>query len=163
MMNKNRRELDWIDILKYAMVLVIFVYIVILLVRQGGDAPMADVEKNVLKAISTKGMEEAGTQDLKRYYGLNANDYEDMLLYLPDDVMSVNELLIIRLKDKSQADGVRDAAQKRLDTQRESFEGYGAEQTKLITSAILEARGQYVFLVVGKEADKAYAAFKKSL
>lgn len=162
-MNKNRRELDWIDILKYAMVLVIFVYIVILLVRQGGDAPMADVEKNVLKAISTKGMEEAGTQDLKRYYGLNANDYEDMLLYLPDDVMSVNELLIIRLKDKSQADGVRDAAQKRLDTQRESFEGYGAEQTKLITSAILEARGQYVFLVVGKEADKAYAAFKKSL
>lgn len=162
-MNKNRRELDWIDILKYAMVLVIFVYIVILLVRQGGDAPMADVEKNVLKAISTKGMEEAGTQDLKRYYGLNANDYEDMLLYLPDDVMSVNELLIIRLKDKSQADGVRDAAQKRLDTQRESFEGYGAEQTKLITSSILEARGQYVFLVVGKEADKAYAAFKKSL
>ena len=162
-MGKRIRELDRIDVLKYGMVLVIFVYIIVLLVREGGDAPMADVEKNVLAAVSTKGMEQAGTQDLKRYYGLNANDYEDVLLYLPDDVMSVNELLIIRLKDKSQAEDVRKTAQKRLDTQRESFEGYGAEQTKLVTSAILEARGQYVFLVVGKDADKAYSAFKKSL
>lgn len=162
-MKERLKELDRLDILKYGMVLVILVYIIVLLVHEGGDAPIADVKKNVLAAISTEGMSEAGGQDLKRYYGLNANDFEDMFLYLPDDVMSVNELLVIRLKDKSQAEDVQSAAQKRLDTQRESFEGYGAEQTKLITSAILESRGQYVFLVVGKDADKAYSAFKKSL
>ena len=61
MMKNKMRDLDVLDILKYAMVLVIFIYIIVLLVRQGGDAPMADVEKNVMKAISTKGMEEAGT------------------------------------------------------------------------------------------------------
>ncbi len=162
-MKERLKELDGLDILKYGMVFVILIYIIVLLVREGGDAPIAAVKENVLAAVGTESMSEAGTQDLKRYYGLNANDYDGMFLYLPDDVMSVNELLVIRLKDKSQAEDVQSAAQKRLDTQRESFEGYGAEQTKLITSAILESRGQYVFLAVGKDADKAYAAFKKSL
>lgn len=162
-MGERIKNLDLIDVLKYLMVLVIFIYIIVLIVHQGGDAPLADVKKNVTKGISKEGRSAAGTQDLKRYYGLNANDFDGMILYLPNDVMSVDELVIIRLKDKSQAEDVRSAVQKRLDTQRESFEGYGAEQTKLITSAILEARGQYVFMAVGKDADELYAKFKKSL
>lgn len=159
----KNRKIDLIDISKYAMVLVIFVYVVILIIGQGGDAPMEKVQKNVLKAVKTKGMREAGTQDFKRYYGLNANDYEDVALYLPNDVMGAEELLLVRVKDDSQIEAVSQAAQKRLDTQTESFEGYGAEQTKLLKSAILESRGSYVFLAVGKDADKAYTVFKKSL
>lgn len=160
-MKKDR--IDIINILKYGMVLVIFIYVVILVIGRGGDAPMEQVQENVFKAVKTKGMKKAGTQEFKRYYGLNANDYEDVLLYLPNDVMGAEELLLVRVKNESQTESVRSAAQKRLDTQTESFEGYGAEQTKLLKSAVLETRGSYVFMAVGKDADKAYTAFKKSL
>ncbi len=160
-MKKN--GMDIINILKYGMVLVIFVYVVILLVGQGGDAPMETVQENILSVVKKEGMQEAGTQEFKRYYGLNANDCEGVLLYLPNDVMGVDELLLVRVRSESQAEAVKDAAQKRLDTQIESFEGYGAEQTKLLKAAILEDRGNYIFMVVGKNADKAYTAFKKSL
>ena len=86
-----------------------------------------------------------------------------MVLYLPSDVMGAEELLLVRVKNESQTESVRSAAQERLDTQTESFEGYGAEQTKLLKSAVLETRGSYVIMVVGKDADKAFTAFKKSL
>ena len=113
-MMKNRK-IDLIDISKYAMVLVIFVYVVILIIGQGGDVPMEKVQKNVLKSVKIKEMREAGTQDFKRYYGLNANDYEDVALYLPNDVMGAEELLLVRVKDDSQIEAVSQAAQKRLD------------------------------------------------
>ncbi len=160
-MKKGR--IDIINILKYGMVLVIFIYVVFLVIGQGGDAPMELVQENVLKAAGTKGMKKAGTQEFKRYYGLNSNDYEDVVLYLPSDVMGAEELLLVRVKNESQTESVRSAAQERLDTQTESFEGYGAEQTKLLKSAVLETRGSYVIMVVGKDADKAFTAFKKSL
>lgn len=160
-MKKSR--IDVINIFKYAMTLVIFGYIVILMIAQGSDAPMAQVAESVLKKVETEGMQEAGDQDFKRYYGLNAGDYEDVTLYLPGDVMGVQELLLVKVKDKSQIETVQSAARKRLDTQTESFEGYGAEQTKLLKAAVLDTRGSYVFMSVGKDADKAYTAFKKSL
>lgn len=160
-MKKSR--IDVINILKYAMTLVIFSYIVFLMIAQGADAPMAKVSGSVLETIDTEGMQEAGVQDFKRYYGLNAGDYEDVALYLPGDVMGVQELLLVKVKDKSQIETVQSAARKRLDTQTESFEGYGAEQTKLLKAAVLESRGSYVIMSVGKDADKAYTAFKKSL
>ena len=40
----KNRKIDLIDISKYAMVLVIFVYVVILIIGQGGDAPMEKVQ-----------------------------------------------------------------------------------------------------------------------
>ncbi|MCI8796678.1 MAG: DUF4358 domain-containing protein [Dorea sp.] len=159
----KKSGIDVINILKYTMTLTIFIYVVFLVIAQGADAPMEQVAENVLGMIETDGMEEAGAQDFKRYYGLNAGDYEDVALYLPDDVMGVKELLLVKVKDKSQIETVRSAARRRLDTQTESFEGYGAEQTKLLKAALLENRGSYVFMSVGKDADKAYTAFKKSL
>lgn len=156
-------KLDIINILKYGMLLVIIVYVVILLAAQGGDAPAETVKNNVLAVTGTDGMKEADVQDFKRCYGLNANDYEEVLLYLPKDVMGVDELLIVRVKGEGQTETVKEAAEERLDTQTESFEGYGAEQTKLLKSAVLEERGSYVFMAVGEDADEAYAAFKKSL
>lgn len=160
-MKKGR--IDLINILKYGMLLVIIVYVILLLAAQGGDAPAETVKSNVLAVTDTEGMQEADVQDLKRYYGLNANDYEEIVLYLPKDVMGADELLIVRVKSESQTEAVKEAARERLDTQTESFEGYGAEQTKLLKSAVLEERGSYVFMAVGKDADEAYAAFKKSL
>ncbi|MCQ4762242.1 DUF4358 domain-containing protein, partial [Alistipes onderdonkii] len=98
-------------------------------------------------------MKKGTTQDLKKYYGLNASDYDGVMLYIPDDVMSVNEILVVKLKDKSQAEAVEEAARKRLDTQKTSFEGYGAKQTKLINSAVLDSRGYYLLMAVSEDAD----------
>lgn len=160
---KNGR-MDMINILKYLMVAALIAYVVFLVMREGDNTVTVDViEKNITKAVKMDGMKKGTTQDLKKYYGLNANDYDGMMLYIPDDVMSVNEVLIIKVKDESQTESVEKAVESRVDTQEKNFEGYGVEQTKLIHSAITDTKGYYVLLAVSKDADQIDTAFKKSI
>lgn len=157
-------KLDMINLLKYLMVALLIVYVVFLVLREGNNTVSVDtIEKNITKVVKMNGMKKGTSQDLKKYYGLNANDYEGMSLYIPDDVMSVNELLVIKVKDESQTETIEKAVEKRVDTQEKSFEGYGVEQTKLIHSAIIDTRGHYVLLAVSKDADRMDTAFKKSI
>ena len=145
----KKRKIDLLNILKYGMVVVFIVYIVFLLSREGGnEVPVKTISKNILAVAKTEGMKKGTTQDLKKYYRLNASDYDGVMLYIPDDVMSVNEILVVKLKDKSQAEAV---------------EGYGAKQTKLINSAVLDSRGYYLLMAVSEDADSIYRAFKKSM
>lgn len=161
-MRKGR--IDIINICKYLMVIALIAYVVFLISREGNNTASVDtIEKNITKAVSVKGMKKGTTQDLKKYYGLNANDYDGTMLYIPDDVMSVNEILVVKVKDESQVEAVEAAVEGRLSTQKKSFEGYGVEQTKLLKSAIEEIKGYYVLLAVSKEADRIDTAFKKSI
>lgn len=164
MKRKKKGKIDFINILKYSMVVILIAYVVLLISMQGGNkTPIKTMSKNILAVMGTDGMKKGTTQDLKKYYGLNAGDYKGVTLYIPDDVMGVNELLIVKLADVSQAESVEKAAQTRLDTQKDSFEGYGAAQTKLIRSAVLESRGDYVLMAVTKKADAVQTAYRKSL
>ena len=154
-------KLDRINLLKYLMVVLLIIYVVFLVTREGDNTVSVDtIEKNITKAVKLEGMKKGTTQDLKKYYSLNANDYEGISLYIPDDVMSVNEILVIKV---SQIETVEKAVESRVNTQEKNFEGYGVEQTKLIHAAIIETRGRYVLLAVSKDADRIDAAFKKSI
>lgn len=157
-------KIDLINILKYLMVLALIAYVAFLISREGSnDVPVDTIEKNITKVVKTEGMTKGSAQDLKKYYGLNANDYDGVMLYIPNDVMSVNEVLVIKVKDESQTEDVEKAIDNRLDTQKKSFEGYGVEQTKLLRSAIVESKGSYTLLAVSKDADSIDAAFRKSI
>ena len=81
------------------MVVLLIIYVVFLVTREGDNTVSVDtIEKNITKAVKLEGMKKGTTQDLKKYYSLNANDYEGISLYIPDDVMSVNEILVIKVK-----------------------------------------------------------------
>ena len=161
-MRKGR--LDIINICKYLMVIALIAYVVLLVSGEGDNTVSVDtIQKNIEKSVSLKGMKKGSSQDLKKYYGLNANDYAGTMLYIPDDVMSVNEILVVKVKDKSQVEDVEKAVEERLSTQKKSFEGYGVKQTRLLHSAIDETRGYYILLAVSKDADRIEAAFKNSL
>ena len=158
-MRKGR--LDIINTCKYLMVIALIAYVVLLVSGEGDNTVSVDtIQKNIEKSVSLKGMKRGSSQDLKKYYGLNANDYAGTMLYIPDDVMSV---LVVKVKDKSQVEDVEKAVEERLSTQKKSFEGYGVKQTRLLHSAIDEARGYYILLAVSKDADRIEAAFKNSI
>ena len=160
----KKRKFDLINILKYAMVVVFIVYIALLVSQENtDDVPVKTISQNMLKVTNTDGMSQGTTQDLKKYYGLNANDYDGVMLYIPDDVMSVNEILVVKLKNQEQANEVEQAVKKRLKTQKSSFEGYRVNQTKLLNSAITETKGNYVMMVISEDAEKIFEAFKNSI
>ena len=136
-MRKGR--LDIINTCKYLMVIALIAYVVLLVSGEGDNTVSVDTIQK------------------------NANDYAGTMLYIPDDVMSVNEILVVKVKDKSQVEDVEKAVEERLSTQKKSFEGYGVKQTRLLHSAIDETRGYYILLAVSKDADRIEAAFKNSI
>ena len=149
----------------YLEIAVIAVIIIILIMsnRKPSDSKAAfdDMKKAVTEAADTTKMEEAGTQTLKRLYGLDAADYDGVVLYTPSSAMGAEELLLVKLKSSDQMDTVYDAIMTRLDTQLNNFEGYGAEQTELLNSALIITQGNYALLSVGENNDAVRTAFDK--
>lgn len=159
-----RKRTDVIAILRYFIVILFIIYIIILKINKGSnDVPVKAIEENILQVTNINEMKKGSTQDFKRLYGLNANDFDGIMLYIPNDVMSVNEIVVIKLKDSSQFDSVDNAFHKRLTTQSKNFAGYGVEQTNLIDSAIIESKGNYMLMAISNNIDDIYAAFKKDL
>ena len=150
--------------IRIAMVAVLLVFMIYLQMgAKESDAAIGDVAGAVVNTLDTSTMEESANRKFKKFYGLNAGDYEGVVLYAPISNMDAEELLIVKLKNSSQADTVRAAIEKRLETQKSSFEGYGIEQYDLLENHILDIRGNYILYVVQSDANKALQAFRDSL
>ena len=160
-MNKSLSPLTPVRIL---MVIGLLVFIILLQMgTPNSKSSLEEVSQAVSGSVSLEGMEESSNQMFKKFYGLNANDYEGVSLYAPASNMDAEEILIIKLKDSSQAEAVTAAVNKRLETQKSSFEGYGIEQFDLLEDHILDVQGNFILYVVHPEASKADQAFKDSL
>ncbi len=153
-----------VSIVKYILIVALLVFIGGLL-RNGevSNSKISKVTENVTKSIDMEKLSESDHRMVKRLYGINANDYEGVSLYVAGSNMEVEELLIVKLKSTEQAEAVEEAIKKRLDKQLESFEGYGPEQCKLLNDHVLDVRGNYILYVVNNKAKAADKAFQKSL
>lgn len=145
----------------------VFALLAFIIVLQRGDktstADIGDVATAVIAQLDLSNVQEGTNSDLKKYYGLSASDYEGVVYYAPVSNMDAEELLIIKLKDTSQADTVESAIQSRLETQKNTFDGYGVEQYNLLEKSVLDVKGNYILYVVHADASKADQAFKNSL
>ena len=144
------------------------VALVVLILQFGGNtvssANAEDVAAAVTQVMDMSNMQRADNKMLKRLYGLDPSAYESCILYYPNTNMMAEEILVVKLQDVAQQQAVLDAAQSRLDTQKNTFEGYGVEQFDLLTNhSVLEARGNFVLFVVSSQCDAAHDAFTDAL
>ncbi len=127
------------------------------------DVGFDTVSQAVLDASDLSSEKQGDNQTIKRYYGLDPASFDQYLIYYPNGVMDVDELLLVRVTDPEAAKEVVDAAHSRIDTQKANFNGYGTNQTELLNKSVIEQRGNYVLLVVADNADQVKAAFEKTL
>ncbi len=127
-------------------------------------APFEDVAAAVTPIIQSDAVKEADAQLVKRLYGLNPADYEGCLLYAPVSNMDAEELLLVKVSDLSQQEALTAAAEKRLQTQKNAFDGYGTNQFALLTDhSAIRAVGNYFLFVVSARDAEALAAFSAAL
>ncbi len=126
--------------------------------------PLSQVETELLAASQNlSGMEKGDGKALKRYYGLNINDYQEALIYVPANYMDVPELLVIKVKDPAQLDLVEAAVDTRNAMQQESFGGYGPEQVALLDNYEFKIVGNTLFHCVSPDASTLKDTFVKSI
>ena len=128
------------------------------------NADPAEVAEAVVETIDMENMLEADNQLIKRFYGLDPANFEGCILYYRTTNMMAEEVLIVKLKDMSQQEQVRAAIEKRIETQKTTFEGYGVEQFDLLTNnAVIEVRGNFILFVVNADSAEAQKAFLKAI
>lgn len=151
-------------ILKLGAAFLILVYIVLLLIYTSGSTkPFEEVAGAVEPLLDQESLVRQDAQALKRYYGLNSADYEGVLFYSAEFSISAQEVLLIEVKTDQQVQEVRDAIEERLESRKNTFEGYAPEQAQLIGQAQIQVRGRFLFLAVSPEAETLTDAFTKSL
>lgn len=164
MKQKQNNAISPYSILRAALAAIFL--LAILLIRfsnRDSSASIEEVSQQVLSAISTDSMQESGSRMLKKLYDLDADSFDGVVLYTPVTNMDVTELLIVRLVSDDQADLVTEAVNSRLKTQKNSFEGYGVEQTALLNGSVLDVEGNFILYVVHPDAQAAQQAFLNSL
>ena len=160
----NKQSVSVLTILRIVMVAALLIFVILLQARdKTSNASLEDVAQSVAGAIDLEGMEESTNQMFRKFYGLNAGDYEGVTLYAPASNMNAEELLIIKLQDSSQAEAVTQAINSRLETQMNSFEGYGVEQYDMLENHVLDVQGNFILYIVHPDAEKADQAFRSSL
>lgn len=161
---KEGRHYSVSEIMKYVIVVAIILYIAFLLnFSSGSSKSFEEVRKLVEAAIDTKTLQDAGEQGLKRFYSLNAADYDGVLFYESKFNLSAAEVLLIKVKDEDQVDSVVEAINKKQESRKNDFEGYAPQQAKYLEEAQVSIRGKFIFLSVGENADKYKEIFSKSL
>ena len=151
-------------IIRYGLIAALIVAVIIML--SGNKVSNASFEKvsgAVSGSITSDKMVKSTERYLKKNFGLNADDYEDVLIYILATNMYANEMVLIKLKDVSQADYVRETIESRIESQINIFQGYAPEATALLKNAILDVRGNYILYIVDSDAVRIDEAFRSSL
>ena len=127
------------------------------------DKTVEEIENSMIEKIKFEKMEKGDSKSLKRFYKLNANDYEGVILYTPKSTMDVNEVLIVKVKDKSQIESLEDSIDSRINYQLQSFSGYGPQQCALVDDYELKTKGDFVFFAISENANEIKEAFLDSI
>lgn len=127
------------------------------------DKSLNSIVTEINSKVPLNNMQKGDSKALKRFFGLNSNEFKDFVLYSPKSTMDVEEMLIVKLKDKSQAQSVEDAIDSRVNKQIESFSGYGPKQVALLQDYEVKSKGDYVFYSVSNNLEKITDAFKESI
>lgn len=151
-------------VIRYGLLIALIVAVIIISAgRKQSSASFEKVSSAVSALVVSDQTEKAEDRYLKKIYGLNASDYEGVMIYIPTTNMSAQELLLIRLADTSQQDAVLGAIQERIESQYNIFEGYAPEQVAMLDRAVVDPRGNYILYVSGDNAEKIDEVFRNSL
>ncbi|MBR2696219.1 MAG: DUF4358 domain-containing protein [Parasporobacterium sp.] len=125
--------------------------------------PAQEVFDKVTATVNSEKMEISTDRYFKKYYGLNAADYDGVLYYAPVSNMDAEELLVVKLKSTDQAEALTEAILKRQAGKEQSFEGYAPEQYALAQDYILDVQGNYILFVIDPNAEEIDSAFAGAL
>ena len=163
-MNSKPVKIPLLEAAKWVLVALLLVFIIFLLsANRVSQASFESVRDAVVASADLSPMAEADSQMLGRLYGLSAGDYEGVCLYAPTTNMGAEELLVIKLKDRSQQEAVKAAIEARIQTQMDSFEGYGVTQYEMLENAVIEVQGNFVLFVAAADPAPVRKAFLGAL
>lgn len=113
-------------------------------------------------AIDESNMKKVGEDKLKKLYKINPDELEEFVVYVPATNLKANELAVLKVKDASKVESIKDQISKRVEKQASSFKDYLPDEYYLIEKHVLKTQGNYILLSISKDSDKIESVFNKA-
>lgn len=120
---------------------------------------ITQIGKSIEQAVNLKEMKEGDRNKLQKLYKIDADSVDDFILYTSTSNVRADELAIIKLKDSSQAENVKEKIKQRIDAQKIKFKDYRPNEYFLVENHVLKTKGLFVFFAISEETDQMEHAF----
>lgn len=142
----------------YTLILIIFLAS-IYVHGNAEDIPLHDVNKMLMEEKTLSSMTASYDRQMMEFMNIDPDSLTEYIYYQGTEALSVEELLIIKVKDRSQLSSLKDAIEQRIEEQINTFESYGPVQVAMLENAIISTRGNYIFYSVGEHSEKYKEVF----
>lgn len=140
-------------LIKIALVLFLVIYLTMIYTADHAkNISMDEITVSMEKNSAITALLKRDRADLKHFYQISDNDTDGFFFYKAASPMSVDEILIVKAENKSQANAFLENMEAHLASQKNVFGGYGTDQMALLGNAITETRGNYAYYICGADA-----------
>ncbi len=152
-------------ILKYFLCSAILILLLAGCTQQQGTEVQPEVEditKGILEQIEFSEMVEATTDNISFMYDLNADEFDDYSVYYAGSGGYADEIAVIKVSSQDDIDKVKTAFDERITSRTSDFKGYAPLESEKLENAVVEQKGNYIFLAICDDTDKAVNIFEDS-
>lgn len=127
------------------------------------DKTVAQVSQAVSAEVNMDVMTSFKKNKVKQEFGIDFAGIDSFAYYASESIMTVDELLIIKLQEGVKADGITEKIESRVKDKQVLFEGYAPEQSALLKNYVLSAKNGFIFYAVGDNAADALIVFNSAI
>ena len=112
-----------------------------------------DIDEKIIESIDISNMDMADEERLEKLYDIDIEFLQEFVLYVPKTNIEVNELFVLRAKDKDDIDDIKEKIENRIEEQSDNFRDYLPEEYYLIEKHVLKIKGNYILFAISEEAE----------
>lgn len=90
---------------------------------------------------------------ISNYYGIDVSTLEEYIFSMSETAISAETIVILKVKDEQSTESVTASLQMIIDQRKAEMENYLPEQFQIVEKSSVQVRGNYVYLVISKQAD----------
>lgn len=123
---------------------------------------VSSIVSSIRKDFKINTLKKSDAAKIKKDFGIDSSKIEDYAFYIAPSFLKTDQILIIKAKDSSDVDAMKDKISKALQKKEDIFKSYLPKEADLVHKNVLDTNGKYILSVVSKDSDKIESAFNKS-
>jgi len=128
----------------------------------GKNPSIVEINNKLSEAIDLSKMDNGDGEVLEKFYDIDSNKLEEFVLYMPKTNIEVNEIAILKVKNTSDLEDIKEKIENRIEEQGNAFRDYIPEEYYLIENHVLKTKDNYILFAIYEDVDKIEKVFDES-
>lgn len=120
----------------------------------------SEITGKILESFPSDIMAEVTSDRIQTYYDLDTGILDGMSVYIDGSGGFADELAVFKVKDKKDAEAVKESIGKRLEERKELFRDYNPDEFAKLENSTVIVKESYIFFVVSDDNSTSEQVFE---